>query len=122
MLSTEIEIAGTLGDVRQGETSDIKRVRLENVAASLCTAFLSVVYRNKVNKPTGISNTDISGTLVTDGSGIEWFRVYLDPTQTTGLETGEYILAVEIQYNAPTPPIHKHIHYLIDITRGYVNG
>jgi len=100
--------------VVKGDTSPIRRVRIENVNIA------GVVCKQAVWKSLNDSAPAIAEAAVTDQvpvGGFDWFRCYLTPTQTDTLAPGSYTWVIQLYAAGESPPVRAELHDSLVITK-----
>ena len=105
-MTSSVELGNTY-TIYQGDSTTPVRFRVNGIDVSTCTC--KQVVRTDLNATADIDAT-VTDTVTIDS--VEWFRVSLSPTQTTGLAADrEYFWIHEIDCPSASPVQRYEVHH-----------
>ena len=101
--------------IKQGDNGPIYKVKIKDIDVDACTCQQSVMSEDLSTEEMAAASV----TLTTVHNSVEYFQVYLNPTQTALLAAGTYVWVIQIDRATPEPVLAQERHFgLIVETQG----
>ena len=104
--------------VEQGETTDVVRVHARIGLTPLNDPGMTcqlVILPQAINGDSAHVSLQRTVTDRIEASGVTYFRVYLEPQETSGIEPGNYDVHVEVASTNTSPKFVKRAHFCLTI-------